>query len=721
MLDLNHIQTILVEAVPQVLSATDETIQLVIGNTGAGKSTLVNYFLGRGMKKVRGGIAEPILPNPPAKIGNSSESMTIFPQIFKSSQGITYCDCPGFLDTRTKEETICASITMEMSVKAAKAIGSILVVIDYYSIDTDRGESLKKISDILGTLLKNPQAAIGSLLFLINKTPSDISHADVVAKIFDLIRAGEKRLEAIYQTLDKINLQECKGDYETQLIKSSAIELDSLLRILRVLKLMHTDANTNLFLIDIFDNGETRSQLNENLKRISIIDKEQFDFDHYSYLKTTFMNGIEEMTMDACQLFEKKQALSIQIKSYLDEIKSIEQRLGFYQGGLREIFNQTSDLIQLPVVINNLEKQISALNNRKYESNSDISTLKISESKNEEELQSLNVSTPVLYWQNHIQKDASIVSYLEGGAKLLGGLAGGILAGSGAPYATPVAVKAVPIVSSLFAKTIKWVMNNAYEGKLIQYKDIPFVSVDRRCENGIFTSEMSSQIKGEYSVTYKPNDRFGKQFAKIEIYVETKKIPINVKRIKLLEDTIEKNKEEQKYIQNKIKILESEISLSHNLIDEMKNKQKPDYENSRKDYEKIIKDLTNSLEQTHHAYQTLQNEFDKISFDFEKKSSLYYVIKNILIILDLDFTPSQIEFLKIMDVQPTAVRMNESKHSRFFSQPSITKRVDNSGQELEEMQKKISTIQGQIIELQQQLDKIKSQYENTIKLTSGAI
>ena len=77
---------------------------MVIGNTGSGKSTLVNYLVGKKMisKKLPTSLRMSVdCYDPVMEIGHGFTSSTKFPQTyFDSVQKLTYCDCPGFYDSR---------------------------------------------------------------------------------------------------------------------------------------------------------------------------------------------------------------------------------------------------------------------------------------------------------------------------------------------------------------------------------------------------------------------------------------------------------------------------------------------------------------------------------------------------------------------------------------------------------------------------------------------
>jgi hypothetical protein len=96
---------LLKKAYPKIRSTEGEEVVLVLGNTGSGKSTIINRLLGCQMQKTLDGakcIAKPIDESQIyAKIGTGWDSETLFPEVHKSRDGYstwTYCDCPGFED-----------------------------------------------------------------------------------------------------------------------------------------------------------------------------------------------------------------------------------------------------------------------------------------------------------------------------------------------------------------------------------------------------------------------------------------------------------------------------------------------------------------------------------------------------------------------------------------------------------------------------------------------
>jgi hypothetical protein len=168
---------------------------IVIGNTGAGKSTFVNYLLGCEMiektpeelealgievlddvvvvkSKSEGGRCDEIMP-----IGHSKTSKTFIPQIAVDPihAHLAYCDCPGFLDNRGAEINIANAVNIKRVLQVAKS-AKVLVLINYYSLKADRARGLTDMLNICAQLFgstSNLSRFQDSLLLGITQAPAN--------------------------------------------------------------------------------------------------------------------------------------------------------------------------------------------------------------------------------------------------------------------------------------------------------------------------------------------------------------------------------------------------------------------------------------------------------------------------------------------------------------------------------------------------------------------
>jgi len=132
------------------------------GNTGAGKSTLVNYVHGCMMEQVslecerkiirtseKSKVAELML------VGHSNQSAT-FIQGVESDEQFTYIDCPGFLDNRSAEINISNAVNIKQVLDAAESV-VVVVVLNYYALKADRCRGLKDLAAIISKMFGNAE------------------------------------------------------------------------------------------------------------------------------------------------------------------------------------------------------------------------------------------------------------------------------------------------------------------------------------------------------------------------------------------------------------------------------------------------------------------------------------------------------------------------------------------------------------------------------------
>jgi TPR repeat protein/GTP-binding protein EngB required for normal cell division len=165
---------------PALNSAHEQTLVLVVGRTGAGKSTLINRLLGHKFEYVINDKGEWSM-----KVTNASKnalklyaemgqgrSTTRAPRLFpvtheEIANTITLCDLPGFSDTesnRRKEHRFHLALLLS---GMAKAITAVLVVIDCTSLEEGQGEGCKALLSELDEIM-NDTHVYQQCVFVVN-------------------------------------------------------------------------------------------------------------------------------------------------------------------------------------------------------------------------------------------------------------------------------------------------------------------------------------------------------------------------------------------------------------------------------------------------------------------------------------------------------------------------------------------------------------------------
>lgn len=206
-----------------------EEVILVLGATGSGKSTTVNYVLGHPIMSCKkeqvekeqskdldalcsnlmskmAGKEEYVLDvdenaqvsdHPIAPIGhNSLSSCTTWPTCYSNvASEITLCDCPGFFDSKSIEQQCAIAISIKKIIMQSARVKALLFVVDKPSLEAGRGKVFRKVVTALQNMLVNPIDHIGSIFFAFTKA-KDWQVGDFGQVIWEYCQALQKRGKA---------------------------------------------------------------------------------------------------------------------------------------------------------------------------------------------------------------------------------------------------------------------------------------------------------------------------------------------------------------------------------------------------------------------------------------------------------------------------------------------------------------------------------------------
>ncbi|MDR0555589.1 MAG: hypothetical protein LBG20_01080 [Holosporaceae bacterium] len=171
----------------------DATRVLVVGATGGGKSTLVHLLAGI-----------PLIVRKDAQLGDFSlepqrmlfavapgpNSVTTVPGFWSDQNGIVYCDCPGFKDTRGPNQEIINAFTVDQLFTEPSKI-KVLLVAEAAEVMADRSGGVKEQLHRLMQLIPDIRQLQAGVAIVITKIMDRRSPAQYLGRAISSISSSD--------------------------------------------------------------------------------------------------------------------------------------------------------------------------------------------------------------------------------------------------------------------------------------------------------------------------------------------------------------------------------------------------------------------------------------------------------------------------------------------------------------------------------------------------
>lgn len=243
-INLDKLTSLSGQIIEKLKKAEDNEYFLIIGNSGLrDKNNKISYIMGKEMD-------------------TQMTSSLIHPEIHKTKEGISFCECPDFYYfARTKEEKLSQAMSLEIAAKMAKKIQGIIIVINHSDLYTTRGAAYKDLIKTLGELFaSNFEELFKCACFLITNKPKHLDKSDFL----ESINADVNMLKEILAEEDLLEQGE-------ELVKAKMeFEFSNLI-------ISHAN---QVSMLDESDNGESRKIFLESLSKISPIEFDKFEFEN---------------------------------------------------------------------------------------------------------------------------------------------------------------------------------------------------------------------------------------------------------------------------------------------------------------------------------------------------------------------------------------------------------------------------------------------------------
>jgi GTPase Era involved in 16S rRNA processing len=314
--------------------AKDKEAALVVGVTGEGKSTFINYLCGVDYKrnKVNGVTRMTPLSSEYVKTGHSPTSETVYPQVIESKkQPYVLVDFPGFEDTKGLAEEVCAAAGSYMLTKQLRSIPAIVLVVSWNSLDDPKMLTYRKSAQNIGAMISLNPATAENVILIVTKQTADLNMKDVRARLREL---SESEGWHSISNATPIKQEGVTADmWKKQCLKNTTQAILS--------------RDGNIILADVTTSC-ARDAFHEILNKQMKISKKPdlFEFKNYSQ----FMNDFVAVLKNLCSIFLNMRNESIRLfdsSKMLDaEIDNLQLQKTYESKKCRDLYTSSSILFE---------------------------------------------------------------------------------------------------------------------------------------------------------------------------------------------------------------------------------------------------------------------------------------------------------------------------------------------------------------------------------------
>jgi len=329
------------------LEAANKSAVLVLGLTGVGKSTLINYLQGRAIIQQRGPVNgliadEKSLDKKSPVIGESAiNSQTKMPDLYDCGKDYWLCDTQGLLDSDGEEGDIISRLSLNLLLQSSMNIKGLVIVIDTLNlVDSNAREGLNLTFNALGQYFKTTESIKNSTTFVFTKQ-GNTSKDEVYETINSIL--AEENLSETLQDWYQLILDNIQNTFKVKFIESNdkepiLINLDSLTPV--------NKTNIKKFIV-----SDKFPELTASVKVF---------FGHYIALLNQLKSTKEKINVDIQEL-AKKQALlqlkEVECNNQEKELNQLNDELNMIEDDYKKSFENIN---RLNIAVQNSEETLRA-------------------------------------------------------------------------------------------------------------------------------------------------------------------------------------------------------------------------------------------------------------------------------------------------------------------------------------------------------------------------